>query len=64
MITLRLGDPLYGRPLATFPVPRTGRYDLRAMAARLAAEPGVHDLYVVFENEGVTLTQLDLGPGA
>jgi beta-glucosidase len=64
MITLRLGDPLYGRPPATIPVPRTGRYDLRAMAARLAAEPGVHDLYVVFENEGVTLTQLDLGPGA
>ncbi|MGN9783517.1 glycoside hydrolase family 3 C-terminal domain-containing protein [Nonomuraea sp. ZG12] len=64
MITLRLGDPLYGRPLATFPVPRTERYDLRTLAARLAGEPGVHDLYVVFENEGVTLTQLDLGAGA
>ncbi|GGP17433.1 glycoside hydrolase family 3 C-terminal domain-containing protein [Nonomuraea glycinis] len=64
MITLRLGDPLHGRALVTFPVPRTGRYDLRALTARLAGEPGVHDLYVVFENEGVTLTQLDLGPGA
>ncbi|WP_336207631.1 glycoside hydrolase family 3 C-terminal domain-containing protein [Nonomuraea sp. LPB2021202275-12-8] len=64
MITVRLGDPLYGRSLATFPVPRTGRYDLPAIAASLAAARGVHDLYVVFENEGVTLTQLDFGAGA
>lgn len=59
VLTLRIGDPLYGRTVATFPVPRTGRYDLHPIAASLAASPGVHDLYVVFENEGVTLSQID-----
>ena len=63
MITVRLGDPLYGPALATFPVPRTGRYDRHAIAACLTQAEGVHDLYVVFENEGVTLTRLDLGAG-
>lgn len=63
MITLRVGDPLYGQPIATFPVPRTGRYDLNAIATSLAPTRGVHDLYVVFENEGVTLSQIDFGAG-
>ncbi|MEV4833107.1 glycoside hydrolase family 3 C-terminal domain-containing protein [Nonomuraea sp. NPDC049486] len=61
MITLRIGDPLYGQPIATLPVPRTGRYDLHAIVTSLAATRGVHDLYVVFENEGVTLSQIDFG---
>ncbi|MEU4571967.1 glycoside hydrolase family 3 C-terminal domain-containing protein [Nonomuraea sp. ATR24] len=64
VITLRLGDPLYGKSLATFPVPRTGRHDQHAIAASLAGVRGVHDLYVVFENDGITLAQLDLGAGA
>ncbi|NUS01095.1 MAG: carbohydrate-binding protein [Nonomuraea sp.] len=65
MITVRRGDPLYGDVLATFPVPRTDRYTFHAVTAQLAASGGVHDLYVVFENDGVTLAGLDLsGAGA
>jgi beta-glucosidase len=64
MITIHCGDPLYGQALATFPVPRTDRYDYHAITAPLAAPDGVHDLYVVFENDGVTLVQLDFGAGA
>jgi beta-glucosidase len=64
MITIRRGDPLYGQELATFPVPRTGRYDYHAITAPLAAAEGVHDLYVVFENDGVTLSLLDFGARA
>ncbi|SEG99478.1 beta-glucosidase [Nonomuraea solani] len=64
MITIRLGDPLYGRALATFPVPRTERYDYHAVTASFEAPGGVHDLYVVFENDGVTLARLDLGASA
>ncbi|MFC7029635.1 glycoside hydrolase family 3 C-terminal domain-containing protein [Nonomuraea rubra] len=64
MITVRLGDPLYGRPVAAFPVPRTERYDHHPITASLQGVDGVHDLYVVFENEGVTLTGVDLGAGA
>ncbi|MGP3955591.1 glycoside hydrolase family 3 C-terminal domain-containing protein [Nonomuraea sp. 3N208] len=64
MITIRRGDPLYGQALATFPVPRTDRYDYHAITAPLAVADGVHDLYVVFENDGVTLVQLDFGAEA
>ncbi|NUR86679.1 MAG: carbohydrate-binding protein, partial [Nonomuraea sp.] len=65
MITVRRGDPLYGDVLATFPVPRTARYAYHSVTAPLATSGGVHDLYVVFENDGVTLTGLDLsGAGA
>ncbi|SDH83176.1 glycoside hydrolase family 3 protein [Nonomuraea jiangxiensis] len=64
MITIRRGDPLYGPALATFPVPRTDRHAYHAVTAPLAAVTGVHDLYVVFENDGVTLTRLDFGAGA
>ncbi|WP_406673551.1 glycoside hydrolase family 3 C-terminal domain-containing protein [Nonomuraea sp. N2-4H] len=64
VITVRLGDPLHGRELAAFPVPRTGRYEHHAIPASLEAVDGVHDLYVVFENEGVTLTVIDLGAEA
>ncbi|MEQ4715209.1 glycoside hydrolase family 3 C-terminal domain-containing protein [Nonomuraea sp. B19D2] len=64
VITLRRGDPLYGQALATFPVPRTDRYAYHAIKAALPAVDGVHDLYVVFENDGVTLAQLDFGAGA
>ncbi len=64
MITIRRGDPLYGPALATFPVPRTGRYDYHSVAAPLAGAGGVHDLYVVFENEGVTLVRIGFGAAA
>lgn len=64
MITIRLGDPLYGRSLAAFPVPRTDRYGYHAITSALETVDGVHDLYVVFENDGVTLTRLDFGAGA
>jgi beta-glucosidase len=64
MITIRLGDPLYGQALATFPVPRTSRYTYHSIKAPLAPADGVHDLYVVFENDGVTLAELDLGAEA
>ncbi len=64
MITIRRGDPLYGQALATFPVPRTDRYDYHAIPASLAAADGVHDLYVVFENDGVILAELDFGAEA
>ncbi|MFG1703396.1 glycoside hydrolase family 3 C-terminal domain-containing protein [Nonomuraea sp. M3C6] len=64
MITIRRGDPLYGQALATFPVPRTGRYTYQDITASLAAVDGVHDLYVVFENDGVTLARIDFGAGA
>jgi beta-glucosidase len=60
VITLHLGDPLYGPALATFPVPRTDRHAFRPVTAALAPTAGVHDLYVVFENDGVTLTHLEL----
>ncbi|MEO3873622.1 glycoside hydrolase family 3 C-terminal domain-containing protein [Nonomuraea sp. B12E4] len=63
MITIRCGDPLYGPALATFPVPRTDRHAYHDVTAPLAAVGGVHDLYVVFENDGVTLTRLDFGAG-
>ncbi|MFI9589426.1 fibronectin type III-like domain-contianing protein [Nonomuraea sp. NPDC052265] len=65
VVTVRLGDPLYGDVLAAFPVPRTARYDFHDVPAALAAAGGVHDVYVVFENDGVTLVHLDLlGAGA
>lgn len=64
MITIRRGDPLYGEALATFPVPRTARYAYHAITASLAAADGVHDLYAVFEDDGVTLARLDFGAGA
>ncbi|MGW0801901.1 glycoside hydrolase family 3 C-terminal domain-containing protein [Nonomuraea sp. NPDC002799] len=63
MITIRRGDPLYGPAIATFPVPRTGRYTYHAITAALDGADGVHDLYVVFENDGVTLTRLAFGAG-
>ncbi|MEV0197629.1 glycoside hydrolase family 3 C-terminal domain-containing protein [Nonomuraea sp. NPDC050691] len=66
MITLRLGDPLHGEVLAAFPVPRTGRHTLQTLtqdvAGSLARSGGVHDVYVVFENDGVTLADLTWGP--
>ncbi|WP_171055320.1 MULTISPECIES: glycoside hydrolase family 3 protein [unclassified Nonomuraea] len=64
MITIRRGDPLYGPALATLPVPRTGRHTYHSVTAPLADADGVHDLYVVFENDGVRLSLLDFGAGA
>ncbi|WP_433252022.1 glycoside hydrolase family 3 C-terminal domain-containing protein [Streptosporangium sp. CA-135522] len=55
VITLRLDDPLYGPVIGDLPVPRAGRYDLTEVRTGLAEAHGVHDLYVVFENAGITL---------
>ncbi|HEX4812417.1 MAG TPA: glycoside hydrolase family 3 C-terminal domain-containing protein [Nonomuraea sp.] len=64
VITVRRGDPLYGEVLAAVPVPRTDRYAYHPVTASLADAAGVHDLYVVFENDGVRLARLDFGAGA
>ncbi|GAA3135657.1 glycoside hydrolase family 3 protein [Planomonospora alba] len=58
VVTLRLDDPLYGPALGTVPVPRGGRYDLTRVTGALAGARGVHDLYVVFENAGITVSHL------
>jgi beta-glucosidase len=63
VVTLRLDDPLFGHVAATVPVPRTaGRYDLAEIRCPLVDAGGVHDLYVVFENDGVTLNTLQVTP--
>ncbi|GAA2884581.1 glycoside hydrolase family 3 protein [Streptosporangium fragile] len=58
VITLRLDDPLYGPVVGDLPVPRGGRYDLTEIRAGLADLRGVHDLYVVFENAGITVAAI------
>ncbi|WP_084958059.1 glycoside hydrolase family 3 protein [Thermoactinospora rubra] len=58
VVTLRLGDPLDGRILAAFAVPRAGRYAYAPVGARFAPVDGVHDVYLVFENEGIALSGL------
>ncbi|MET8048487.1 glycoside hydrolase family 3 C-terminal domain-containing protein [Streptosporangium sp. NPDC005286] len=58
VITLRLDDPLYGPVVGDLPVPRAGRHDLTEVRAGLAEQGGVHDLYVVFENMGITVAAL------
>ncbi|GAA3444237.1 glycoside hydrolase family 3 protein [Planomonospora venezuelensis] len=62
VLTLRLDDPLYGPAAATLPVPRAGRYDLDRVRAVLAEARGVHDLYLVFENAGITVSRLAFEP--
>ncbi|GII03519.1 glycoside hydrolase family 3 protein [Planobispora takensis] len=62
VLTLRLDDPLYGPAVAAIPVPRAGRYDLAPVRAALAETSGVHDLYVVFENAGMTVSLLVFEP--
>lgn len=59
-LTLRLGDPLAGRVLGTATVPPTAsRHDYVQVGMELAETAGVHDLYVVFENEGVLVRTLE-----
>ncbi|MFC4057944.1 glycoside hydrolase family 3 C-terminal domain-containing protein [Planomonospora corallina] len=58
VVTLRLDDPLYGPVLGTVPVPRAGRYDLAWITGALTGARDVHDLYVVFENAGITVSHL------
>ncbi|MFI6476766.1 glycoside hydrolase family 3 C-terminal domain-containing protein [Nonomuraea sp. NPDC050663] len=55
VITLRRDDPLGGQVLASFPVPRTDRYEAVLSRSALAEYQGVHDLYVVLENCGITV---------
>jgi beta-glucosidase len=61
VITLRLDDPLYGPVIGDIPVPRAGRYDLAELRTGLADARGVHDLYVVLENTGITVATLTFG---
>ncbi|WP_214412470.1 glycoside hydrolase family 3 protein [Sphaerisporangium fuscum] len=59
VLTLRLDDPLYGDVVGAVSVaPSRDRYDFVTVGCPLAGAAGVHDLYVVFENEGVTLSGL------
>ncbi|MFC6079965.1 glycoside hydrolase family 3 C-terminal domain-containing protein [Sphaerisporangium aureirubrum] len=59
VLTLRLDDPLFGPVAGALSVaPARDRYDLVSVACPLAGAAGVHDLYVVFENEGVTVSEL------
>ncbi|MCG5219535.1 glycoside hydrolase family 3 protein [Streptosporangium sp. KLBMP 9127] len=63
VLTLRLDDPLLGQVAATVPVPRTAsRYEPSEIRCALAGTGGLHDLYVVFENDGVTLSTLQVLP--
>ncbi|WP_440104847.1 glycoside hydrolase family 3 C-terminal domain-containing protein [Streptosporangium sp. H16] len=61
VITVRLDDPLYGPVVGDLPVPRAGRHDLVEVRTGLAEARGVHDLYVVFENAGITVASLSFG---
>ncbi|GAA1276168.1 glycoside hydrolase family 3 C-terminal domain-containing protein [Sphaerisporangium rubeum] len=56
VVTLRLDDPLFGPVAGALSVaPSRDRYDLVPVATPLDGAAGVHDLYVVFESEGVTV---------
>ncbi|MEW9529960.1 glycoside hydrolase family 3 C-terminal domain-containing protein [Microbispora sp. NPDC049125] len=60
MVTLRLDDPLIGEVFGTAAVPPTAhRHDFVEIAAPLAGATGVRDLYVVFESEGVIMSNLE-----
>ncbi|WP_219461726.1 glycoside hydrolase family 3 C-terminal domain-containing protein, partial [Nonomuraea rhizosphaerae] len=60
VVTLRLDDLLHGPTLGALPVPPADRHTPAAVEGELAEVSGVHDLYVVFENEGITLGHLTL----
>jgi beta-glucosidase len=65
VLTLRLDDPLYGEVVGAVSVgPSRDRYDLADAGCALAGAVGVRDLYVVFENEGVTVSRLSFTPAA
>ncbi|GGP94482.1 glycoside hydrolase family 3 protein [Streptosporangium pseudovulgare] len=64
VISLRLDDPLHGPLIGDLPVPRAGRYDFTEVRAGLADVRGVRDLYMVFENAGITLAGLTFGERA
>ncbi|MDH2428231.1 glycoside hydrolase family 3 C-terminal domain-containing protein [Sphaerisporangium sp. TRM90804] len=59
VLTLRLGDPLGGEAVGAVSVaPGGDRYAFSQARCPLAGAAGVHDLYVVFESEGVTVRDL------
>ncbi|MFG1877120.1 glycoside hydrolase family 3 C-terminal domain-containing protein [Sphaerisporangium sp. NPDC049003] len=63
VLTLRLDDPLFGEVVGAVSVaPSRSRYDLVGIECPLTGAAGVHDLYVVFENEGVTVSELAFTP--
>ncbi|MFC4589395.1 glycoside hydrolase family 3 protein [Sphaerisporangium corydalis] len=65
VLTLRLGDPLFGTVVGAVSVaPSMDRYDLVTVGCPLAGAAGTHDLYVVFENAGVTVSRLEFTPVA
>ncbi|WP_214111291.1 glycoside hydrolase family 3 protein [Acrocarpospora catenulata] len=62
VLTLRLDDPLHGEVLGAVTVrPMAGGHDFVEVATALSPAHGVRDLYVVFENEGVTVRGLRFG---
>ncbi|ETK32181.1 glycoside hydrolase family 3 protein [Microbispora sp. ATCC PTA-5024] len=63
VVTLRVDDPLCGDVIGAVTVPPTAaRHDLVEVVTPLAGSPGVRDLYVVFESEGVTVSTLGFRP--
>ncbi|MBO3749087.1 glycoside hydrolase family 3 C-terminal domain-containing protein [Streptosporangiaceae bacterium NEAU-GS5] len=59
VLTLRLDDPLHGEVAGAVTVPPTmSRHHFVEVATALTPATGVRDLYVVFENEGVTVRTL------
>jgi len=61
-LELRLDDPYHGTVLATVEVPPTGhRHSWQPVTTPLAPSSGVHTLYVVFAEAGLSLRQLSFG---
>src|SRR5690606_29806060 len=61
VVTLRLDDPLFGKVAGTIPVPPVAdKYETAEATCSLDGVAGLRDLYVVFENEGVTLTTIEV----
>lgn len=61
VVTLRLDDPLFGEVAGTVPVPPVAdKYETAKVTCALDGAAGLRDLYVVFENEGVTLTTIEV----
>ncbi|GII79878.1 beta-glucosidase [Sphaerisporangium rufum] len=64
VLSLRLDDPLTGPVAGAVSIaPVRDRHELVEVGCPLAGVAGVRDLYVVFENEGITLGTLTFAPG-
>ena len=58
VLTLRLDDPLFGPVAGTVTVPATGRHEFATVGCPLLGATGVRDLYLVFEDAGLTVRTL------